>query len=124
MALPLRSRGQAAGRSRNPTGTGSIGVGADHFATVAAPQGAVGGEVDGLLEEVDRTVGEHEVGPAGVLALEALVRIVEPAAEGAAAEGRGQSALPARIRFELKLIGTVVPACWPVVSQNVMSAIW
>ena len=47
---------------------GSVGVGADDLAHRPRRQGPIGDRVDGVLEEVDRPVGEEEVDAAGVAA--------------------------------------------------------
>src|SRR5262249_8656582 len=48
------------------SGSSLVLIGADDFAAGSGPQGAVGADVDTVLDEPHRAVGHGEVGPAGV----------------------------------------------------------
>src|SRR5262249_26825042 len=58
-----------------------IRIGADHLVALSATQCIVGIRVDRVLEEANRSVDEEEVRTAGVLALEPLGGVVEPASD-------------------------------------------
>src|SRR5271157_4497842 len=60
-------------RSRNRIRIGrfSVRVGADHFASGPGAQSTVGRVADSVLDELDRTIGEGEIGSAGMEAAEA-----------------------------------------------------
>src|SRR5207244_1529156 len=80
----LRNRGYTPrdGRPGYASGCVSVRVGAEDLAAVSAAQRAVGRHADRGLEELHGTIGEREVGPAWVLALESLGGGAEPAAQG------------------------------------------
>src|SRR5205823_1375604 len=73
---PSRSWRPGAGWAARPPR--SIRVGADDLAAFPAAEGAEGVQVDRLLEEVDRPVGEEEVAAAGMLALEVRIGVGAP----------------------------------------------
>src|SRR5262245_9893322 len=85
-STPLRLRADMVRTPRKDPGDSRRGVGSsgdvDRLTVVAGAEVLVGAHVDALLEEADRTVGEAEVGPAGVVRLEPPGHVPVPDAVG------------------------------------------
>src|SRR5579883_2428782 len=81
--------------ARSPIGCVSILIGTDHLPASPAPEGIVGEWVDRGLEELHVPIGQEEVRPARVRALEAARRVAFTAREVARAEtATGRVVLP------------------------------
>ena len=103
----------------------SIGVGADDFSAVTAAQGRIGDRADAGLEEVDRAVGEQEVGsPRGAWLLNPLDAAPNRQPSTPFDHPLRQVGSAAGTVFEFQLIGMVVPAVPPFSFQKLLSVVW